>query len=260
MVVVEVTGCAARRRELGACLRAYRRLIAPEQVGLPTGGRRRTPGLRREEVATLAGVGLSWYTWLEQGRVTASGQVLESVGRVLRVDDAGRRHLRLLSAQAEPPPGAPPAPDLALLLAGFTGPAVLLDHRLDVVAANAAWTRVWGDPRDVDPARRNVLWQLAAGSPTAPVDDPWPLMTALRRQFRMAANLYAGDERIGQVAEILHADAPAYTPLWECRGIGAFGEPTVVVDGRAFRAHLLEPAGRPGSTLLVLAAAEERGG
>jgi hypothetical protein len=64
MVVVEVTGCAARRRELGACLRAYRQMIGPAEVGLPGGARRRTPGLRREEVASLAGVGLSWYTWL----------------------------------------------------------------------------------------------------------------------------------------------------------------------------------------------------
>ncbi|TWF80843.1 helix-turn-helix protein [Pseudonocardia hierapolitana] len=259
MVVVRVTGCAARRRELGACLRSYRRLVAPEQVGLPAGGRRRTPGLRREEVATLAGVGLSWYTWLEQGRVTASGHVLESVGRVLGLDGAGRRHLRLLSAPAEPPPATPPAADLVPLLADFAGPAAVLDHRLDIVAANPRWTRVWGEPRDVDPARRNVLWQLAAGPPAVPVDDPGPLMTALRRQFRMAANLYAGDERIAEVAELLRADAPAYTPLWECRGIGAFGEPTVVVAGRELRAHLLEPAGRPGSALLFLAAADERG-
>jgi transcriptional regulator with XRE-family HTH domain len=256
MVVVEVTGCAARRRELGACLRSYRRLIAPEQVGLPAGGRRRTPGLRREEVATLAGVGLSWYTWLEQGRVTASGQVLESVGRVLGVDGAGRRHLRLLSAAAEPPPASVPAADLAPLLADFAGPAVLLDHRLDVVAANAGWARVWGDPRDVEPARRNVLWQLAAGPPAVRVNDLDPLLTALRRQLRMTANLHAGDERIAQVGELLRAEAPGYSPLWECRGIGAFGEPTVVVDGRRLRAHLLEPAGRSGSALLFLTAGE----
>jgi transcriptional regulator with XRE-family HTH domain len=255
MVVVEVTG-SARRRELGACLRAYRRLVAPQQVGLPAGGRRRTPGLRREEVAALAGVGLTWYTWLEQGRVTASGHVLESVGRVLGLDGAGRRHLRLLSAQVEAPAGAPAA-DLASLLAGFAGPAVLLDHRLDVVAANPGWARVWGDLRVLEPERRNVLWQLAAGSSALPVDDPGPLVTALRRQFRMAANLYAGDPRIEQVSELLHADAPAYSPLWDCRGIGGFGSPAVVVDGQRLRAHLLEPAGRPGSMLLFLAAAPD---
>jgi hypothetical protein len=259
MVVVRVTGCAARRRELGACLRSYRRLVAPEQVGLPGGGRRRTPGLRREEVATLAGVGLSWYTWLEQGRVTASGHVLESVGRVLGLDGAGRRHLRLLSAPEEPPPASSPAAGLVPLLADFAGPAVVLDHRLDVVAANCRWARVWGDPRDVEPARRNVLWQLASGASAVPVDDPGPLMTALRRQFRMAANLHADDERIAEVAALLGADAPAYTPLWECRAVGAFGEPTVVVEGRELRAHLLEPAGRAGGALLVLAAADERG-
>src|SRR5947208_16179795 len=71
-----------RRRELAGFLRSRRERIAPEQVGLPPGGRRRTPGLRREEVATLAGVGVTWYTWLEQGRdIHVSEQVLDAIAR-----------------------------------------------------------------------------------------------------------------------------------------------------------------------------------
>ena len=83
---------SARRAELAAFLRSRRERISPEQVGLPPGARRRTPGLRREEVAQLAGVGVTWYTWLEQGRqINASAQVLGAVARTLRLDQAERR-------------------------------------------------------------------------------------------------------------------------------------------------------------------------
>jgi len=83
-----------RRAELAAFLRSRRERISPEQAGLPPGTRRRTPGLRREEVAQLAGVGVTWYTWLEQGRqINASTQVLGAVARTLRLDPAEREHL-----------------------------------------------------------------------------------------------------------------------------------------------------------------------
>src|SRR6516165_5656978 len=83
-----------RRRELAGFLRSRRERIAPEQVGLPPASRRRTPGLRREEVATLAGVGVTWYTWLEQGRdINASPQVLDAVSRTLLLDPHERDHL-----------------------------------------------------------------------------------------------------------------------------------------------------------------------
>src|SRR6266516_8075282 len=83
-----------RRQELAAFLRSRRERIMPEQVGLPPASRRRTPGLRREEVATLAGVGVTWYTWLEQGRdIHASPQVLDAVARTLLLDPHERTHL-----------------------------------------------------------------------------------------------------------------------------------------------------------------------
>src|SRR5580700_3276530 len=85
---------AGRRQELAAFLRSRRERILPEQVGLPPALRRRTPGLRREEVATLAGVGVTWYTWLEQGRdINASPQVLDAVSRTLLLDPHEREHL-----------------------------------------------------------------------------------------------------------------------------------------------------------------------
>src|SRR3954447_7018272 len=96
-----------RRAELGEFLRARREALRPADVGLPPGGRRRTPGLRREEVALLAGVSVTWYTWLEQGRrINASTDVLRSIGRVLRLDVAGQQHLLSL---ARPVGEAPPS-------------------------------------------------------------------------------------------------------------------------------------------------------
>src|SRR5437588_2620176 len=95
---------AVRRGELAAFLRSRRERITPEQVGLPPGGRRRTPGLRREEVAQLAGVGVTWYTWLEQGRdIHASDQVLAAIAATLQLDPYERAHLYTLAGQPEPP-------------------------------------------------------------------------------------------------------------------------------------------------------------
>ena len=94
-----------RRAELGEFLRARREALPPTEVGLPAGPRRRTPGLRREEVALLAGVSLTWYTWLEQGRrINASRDVLLALARTLRLDDAGRSHLLALASGDMPEP------------------------------------------------------------------------------------------------------------------------------------------------------------
>src|ERR1700690_3559131 len=92
------TSDALRRDELAHFLRRCRERISPDQVGLPIGGRRRTPGLRREEVAQLAGVGVTWYTWLEQARdIRASEQVLDALSRALQLDPHEREHLYALA-------------------------------------------------------------------------------------------------------------------------------------------------------------------
>src|ERR1700722_4640661 len=97
---------SARRTELAAFLRSRRERIQPEDVGLPPGTRRRTAGLRREELAQLAGVGVTWYTWLEQGRkINASVQVLDAIATTLRLDATERAHLfRLADVPGEAGP------------------------------------------------------------------------------------------------------------------------------------------------------------
>src|SRR5690242_8057145 len=93
-----------RRRELASFLRSRREKLAPDLLGIPKRARRRTPGLRREEVAELIGVGVTWYTWLEQGRdITVSVEVLENLASILRLDVDERAHLFLLARRPLPP-------------------------------------------------------------------------------------------------------------------------------------------------------------
>lgn len=127
--------------EIGDFLRAKRERIAPEERGLPAGGQRRVPGLRREEVALLAGISPDYYVRLEQGRArAASDQVLDAIARVLALDDVERGHLRLLArpapATAAPDPAAPRSGLIALLDAMPQVPAFVLGAGMDVLATN----------------------------------------------------------------------------------------------------------------------------
>ncbi|BAW07047.1 DNA-binding protein [Nocardia seriolae] len=139
-----------RRELLREFLRDRRSRISPEQAGLPAAGRRRTPGLRREEVAVLAGVGVSWYTWLEQGRdITVSAEVLDAVATALRLDGPERGHLYLLAGLNPPCRAADSGPDISaetrnLLDAWGARPAVLRDRYWNVLAYNETARRVFG--------------------------------------------------------------------------------------------------------------------
>lgn len=155
-----------RSRELGEFLRLLRERTPPEQVGLEAGGRRRTPGLRREELVQLAGVGLSWYTWLEQGReITPSASVLDALARVFALTAAERVHLFDLAevavpAAADPYPTTAP-PELAEWVTALEPlPGYLLNPRTDVLAWNAGAARVIGQPEAAPDGTRNLLWWL----------------------------------------------------------------------------------------------------
>jgi transcriptional regulator with XRE-family HTH domain len=157
-----------RRPELAAFLRSRRARITPADVGMPPGPRRRTPGLRREEVAQLAGVGVTWYTWLEQGRpINASAQVLDAVARTLRLDEAEREHLYHLAGvpytrEAEPDGGAAAvSPDVQAVLDALDPlPAVIYNGRYDVLAFNATYETLFARAGDDRSETRNALWTL----------------------------------------------------------------------------------------------------
>ncbi|MFJ9695460.1 helix-turn-helix transcriptional regulator [Kitasatospora sp. NPDC101183] len=153
----------ARRHELAAFLRSRRERIAPEQVGLPMTGRRRTPGLRREEVAQLAAVGVTWYTWLEQGRdIQVSTQVLDAVARALLLDPSERAHLFTL-AGAEDPAAVKMCSSVTagvrLLMEQMEPyPAVVINSRYDVLAHNRTYPNIVGDLEQLPPENRNLMW------------------------------------------------------------------------------------------------------
>lgn len=220
------------RVELAEFLRSRRERISPEEVGLPAGSRRRTPGLRREEVATLAGVGLSWYTWLEQGRdISVSATFLDNLSRALKLDATERRHLFLLAHQRLPPePGRTwcVVPPLIHRLMGDLplSPAYVLNLRWDVLAWNAAADRVFGFsalPTD----RRNLLWMLFTSPAMRELFNPWEeqalqILSSFRRDFVRATQ----DPDIVALVKDLEKVSPDFKAWWRqqdihgpCQGI-----------------------------------------
>jgi transcriptional regulator with XRE-family HTH domain len=160
---------AARRAQLADFLKARRAAIAPADVGLPVRGHRRTPGLRREEVAQRAGVGLSWYTWLEQARdITPSAQVLLALSRALELSPPEQAHLFVLAGLDRPE--GPDRPDsevdeqtVALVHALVPHIAYVLSPRFDVLVHNQAAEIILGDLVTRPPGRRNLLLWLFDG-------------------------------------------------------------------------------------------------
>jgi transcriptional regulator with XRE-family HTH domain len=152
-----------RLSELAQFLRTRRERLGPADAGLAPGRRRRTPGLRREEVAQLAGVSLTWYTWLEQGRpVRASEDVLDRLGRVLRLDPAEHRHLFVL-ARGHPPADPMDAPvvvnaRLQSVLDALPYPAYAATNGWTVVAWNRAARIVFADYEALSGRERNIVW------------------------------------------------------------------------------------------------------
>src|SRR5919204_3716354 len=168
-----VASSPSRRDELRAFLRSRRARLSPADVGLPdNGARRRTPGLRREELAALAGVGVSWYTWLEQGRdINPSPDVLDALARALRLDPAERRTLFALARTelplADDVAGTDPerldgdiSQLIALVDSMHPNPAYLLGPMTRILAWNRAASVVLGSPDHLAPDRRYLLWWL----------------------------------------------------------------------------------------------------
>ncbi len=151
-----------RRHELAAFLRHRREHIAPEQVGLPRGRRRRTPGLRREEVAQLSAVGVTWYTWLEQARdIQVSVQVLDALARTLLLDPSERGHLFRLAGAVDPTPAtscSSVTPALRAVMEQLEPiPACLQNSRYDILAYNRTYGLLLCDLDAVPPEDRNCM-------------------------------------------------------------------------------------------------------
>lgn len=162
-----MTTDSSAARELGLFLRSRRERTTPEQLGLVPGGRRRVAGLRREEVAALAGLSTDYYQRLEQGRNTRpSDAILDSIADALVFDDAERTHLMRLGHAARTPPASPRRPpthvprNARALLDATALPAFIVSPHLDVLAWNPLAAELLGDPSELPPAERNVLLAL----------------------------------------------------------------------------------------------------
>jgi transcriptional regulator with XRE-family HTH domain len=211
-----------RREELADFLRMRRAALQPEDVGLPGGGRRRTPGLRREEVAQLAGVGTTWYTWLEQGRdVRASLEVLEALSRALRLDQAERSHLILLGrGEAAPPCKQPPervSPTLRRLIENLgPNPAYVLGRRWDYLAWNDAAAALLGDLGAIPRAARNHLWQTFTDPARREMFTDWqPSSRVLVAKFRADSARHIGDPEFESLILALRRSSPEFARAWE---------------------------------------------
>jgi transcriptional regulator with XRE-family HTH domain len=218
----------SQHTELGAALRAWRDRLAPADAGLPDHGARRAPGLRREELALLAGMSADYVTRLEQGRASApSVQVLTALARALRLTDAEREHLFVLAGQPLPGPGIMPThltPGLQRLLDQLSGtPVSVYDASWMLLAWNPLWAALVGDPARSRGRDRNVLWRHFTGGSGrvihTPEDEPRFEASAVA-DLRAAAARYPRDAGLRRLVADLRAASPRFARLWESREVG----------------------------------------
>lgn len=210
-----------RLQELGDFLRTRRNRIGPEDVGLPRGSRRRAPGLRRAEVAQLAGVSVDWYTWLEQGRpITVSTQVLESLVQALHLNTDERAHLFFLAHQQPPPARAMEPETVSPALQFFLdhqglSPAFVTGRRWDVLAWNEAARVVFGDYKQMTAHERNTVWRMFTSPMHRQLLVDWEgHARRLLAQFRATCGRYLGDPWLTELIHDLMSASPEFRAWW----------------------------------------------
>jgi transcriptional regulator with XRE-family HTH domain len=229
-------------------LRSRRERIRPEEVGLAPGGRRRTPGLRREEVALLAGVGVTWYTWLEQGRdINVSAQVLEAVSTTLRLDRQERNHLYTLAGiQLGPARGecaALPESVQKMLDAVSPYPALVVNARYDILAFNDAYCAVVLNIQDVPVEERNLLWlTFVSREWRCSFVDSESVRMHLVAGYRAALADHLGEPDWQDLTQRLLAGSSLFAELWERYEVAAPSTRIKVLDHPKAGLLRVEPA------------------
>ncbi len=218
-----------RRRELAHFLRTRRERTSPEAAGLPGGSRRRTPGLRREELAVVAGIGVTWYTSLEQGRdITVSTQVLESLARVLHLNAVERTHLFFLARQQQPIDSFPFTVTVSPILQHIldtmgTSPAYITNPGFDLLAWNQALVCVYQTDFGALPVRERNLLRLMFTHPSQRLLLPnWEQAAqGLLAQFRVSTERYVGESwRETLITELAHV-SPLFRAWWSQHALQA---------------------------------------
>lgn len=261
------------RAALGEFIRLHRARLVPQAAGLAGGGRRRTPGLRREELAQLCGVSATWITWLEQGRrVAASAGTLARLAQALQLTAAERAYLFDLAGRPDPVEPAPPAKAVDAVLRcvhAIRSPAYVLDQRWDIVAANAQADGLflgWGRDGDgANGARRppNLLEFLFLRPEARDLIEDWELRSQrLVAEFRADCARRVDAEPVRELVAGLSRRSPEFARLWGLRdvreregGERRFRHP---VRGRlAFEQLTLKPAVRSEYKLVMLLPADD---
>src|SRR5512132_751775 len=229
-----------QRQELGAFLRARRAALRPEDVGLPQGvNHRRTPGLRREELAQLAGISGSWYTRLEQGKdVQFSAKAAARLAAALQLTTAQREYL--LTLARDDPFGAQPARTETVsatlqdvLDAQGDNPAYVIDARLNLLAWNQAAITVFGFAEDLATApaeERNLLWLIFTDDARTWLVDRERHAKLLLAQFRDASRHLVNDPWLGRFVERLKQRSPEFAQWWSQYDVERVQETQKVIE------------------------------
>ncbi|MFC5661486.1 helix-turn-helix domain-containing protein [Kitasatospora misakiensis] len=260
-----------QRTELSEFLRSRRARLRPADVGLPDyGGRRRVPGLRREELAQLAGVSTAYYVRLEQGHgESVSSAVLDAVARALRLDAAEHEHLRRLTGPVRRRPGRVRAvrpqqvrPELQQLLDVMEGvPAYVLGRRLDVLAWNRLGNSVIGDIAALPPEQRNIAWQVFLDPAARELYQDWEgKANDLVGMLRLDAGRDPDDPRLASLIGELSVKSADFRRLWAAhdvldKGHGVKELHHPVVGGLTLRYETFRPSGDPDQVLVTYHAA-----
>src|SRR5216110_2922684 len=223
-----MSNAALKRHELAAFLRSRRERITPEDAGLPGGHRRRTAGLRREEVAQLSGVGVTWYTWLEQGRpIRASVQVLEAVARTLQLDAIARQHLFRLAEMpdtAHPDESGPVLrPEIQMVLDGLSPmPASVVTERFDILAWNAAYEVLLPHVVQAGSSERNSLLSIFTRPECcSAIQNGAEQRAALVAQLRAAYGHHVGDAAWTGFIRRKEAASPEFAAMWATQDVAS---------------------------------------
>ncbi|GAA0842982.1 helix-turn-helix transcriptional regulator [Streptosporangium amethystogenes subsp. fukuiense] len=224
--------------ELGAALRHWRDRVGPTTVGLPAGGPRRAAGLRREELAMLAGVSADYITRLEQGRASSpSAQILTALARALRLSATERQHLFLLAGRPPPTTGQMSAhitPGVRRLLDQLDGtPVSVHDAAWTLLDWNPLWAALFGDPSVLRGRDRNLLWRHFSGgsgrvSHTAEQEARFEAATVA--DLRSATARYPADADLRSLVTDLRNLSPRFAELWDAHVVGVHESDTKTVD------------------------------
>jgi transcriptional regulator with XRE-family HTH domain len=227
-----------QRTELKAFLRARRAALPPEAAGLARGTRRLTPGLRREEVAALAEVGITWYTWLEQGRaINVSAAALTRIAHALQLSATDEAYLFHLAGLPHAEPAARRIvlpPSLQGLLDLYQAPAFVLDPVFDVLASNAMADRLYRFDQAEGRFARNHLWNAFMNPLRRELYAPCyePGLLNLLGMFRMGLAAHPHDPRFGVLIDALAQASALFTELWQRQEVAPL---------RAWDAHFRHP-------------------